>query len=186
MAQISVDSLLGNQGPTYPEQIAAPYRKELIDNGFTQMLTPEDVDNALQGNDGKIKLVVLNSVCGCGARVARPGALLSLFSKVVPDEKLTLFAGMEKDAVGYLRSNYLAGITPSSPNIYLFKDGEPVFILHRHQIERSAAGDIADTLMQEFEKVCTKQNDDESVEALRQFFIKTYDVDPMSVEQQQQ
>jgi putative YphP/YqiW family bacilliredoxin len=186
MAQISVDSLIGNSGPSYPEQIAAPYRKELTDNGFTQMLTPEDVDKALQRNDGKIQMVVLNSVCGCGARVARPGALLSLFSKVVPDERFTLFAGMEKDAVGYFREKYLAGITPSSPNIYLFKDGELLFILHRHQIERSAAGDIADTLIQEYNKVCTKENDDAEVESLRQYFIQHFDVDPLSVEQQQQ
>ena len=186
MAQISVDSLMGNQGPTYPEQIAAPYRKELTDNGFAQMLTPEDVDNALQRNDGKIQMVVLNSVCGCGARVARPGALLSFFSKVVPDERFTLFAGMEKDAVNHFRTNYLPGVTPSSPTISLFKDGELVFILHRYQIERSAAGDIADTLIQEYNKVCTKENDDASVEDLRQFFIKTYDVDPMEVEQQKQ
>jgi putative YphP/YqiW family bacilliredoxin len=127
------------------------------------MLTPEDVDKALQRTDGKVQMVVLNSVCGCGARVARPGALLSLFSKVVPDERFTLFAGMEKDAVGYFRSKYLAGITPSSPNIYLFKDGELVFILHRYQIERSAAGDIADALINEYNKVCTKENDDASI-----------------------
>ena len=106
MAQISVDSLIGNSGPSYPEQIAAPYRKELTDNGFTQMLTPADVDAALKRNDGKIIMVVLNSVCGCGARVARPGALLSLFSKIVPDEKFTLFAGMEKEAVAHFRNNY--------------------------------------------------------------------------------
>lgn len=186
MAQISVDSLMGNNGPTYPEQIAAPFRKELTDNGFTQMLTPEDVDNALQRNDGKIQMVVLNSVCGCGARVARPGALLSLFSKVVPDERFTLFAGMEKDAVNHFRLKYLPGITPSSPTICLFKDGELVFILHRYQIERSAAGDIADALIQEYNKVCTKENDDASVEELRQYFINTYDIDPLSVEQQQQ
>src|SRR5205809_7538930 len=74
MAQISIDSLMGNSGPSYPEQIAAPFRKELTDNGFTQMLTPEEVDKVLQRTDGKIVLVVLNSVCGCGARVARPGA----------------------------------------------------------------------------------------------------------------
>lgn len=186
MAQISVDSLMGNQGPTYPEQIAAPFRKELTDNGFTQLLSAQDVENTLGVTDGKIKMVVLNSVCGCGARVARPGALLSLFSKVVPDDKLTIFAGMEKDAVNIFRSRYLPGVTPSSPTISLFKDGELLFILHRYQIERSAAGDIADTLMQEFEKVCTKQNDDASVEELRQYFIRTYDVDPLSVEQQQQ
>jgi putative YphP/YqiW family bacilliredoxin len=179
MAQISVDSLIGNSGPSYPEQIAAPYRKELTDNGFTQMLTPEDVDKALQRNDGKIQMVVLNSVCGCGARVARPGALLSLFSKVVPDERFTLFAGMEKEAVGYFREKYLAGITPSSPNIYLFKDGELVFILHRYQIERSAAGDIADALIQKYNEVCTKENEDASVESLRKYFIEHFDVDPL-------
>lgn len=183
MAQISVDSLMGNSGPTYPEQIAAPFRKELTDNGFTQLLSAEDVDKALQRNDGKIQMVVLNSVCGCGARVARPGALLSLFGKVVPDERFTLFAGMEKEAVGYFREKYLAGITPSSPNIYLFKDGELIFILHRYQIERSAAGDIADALIQEYNKVCTKQNDDAAAEELRQYFIKTYDVDPMEESQ---
>jgi len=184
MAQISVDSLMGNQGPTYPEQIAAPFRKELTDNGFTQLLSAEDVDNALGVTDSKIKMVVLNSVCGCGARVARPGALLSLFSKVVPDEKLTLFAGMEKDAVNVFRSKYLPGITPSSPTISLFKDGELLFILHRYQIERSAAVDIADTLIQEYNKACTKENDDAAVEELRQYFIKTYDVDPLEVESQ--
>ena len=82
MAQISVDSLIGNSGPSYPEQIASPYRKELTDNGFIQMLTPEDVDNALKVTDGKIKLVVLNSVCGCGARVARPGAFFHCSAKL--------------------------------------------------------------------------------------------------------
>ncbi len=184
MAQISVDSLIGNSGPSYPEQIAAPYRKELTDNGFIQMLTPEDVDKALKRNDGKVQMVVLNSVCGCGARVARPGALLSLFSKVVPDERFTLFAGMEKDAVGYFRSTYLAGITPSSPNIYLFKDGELIFILHRYQIERSAAGDIADALINKYNEVCAKENDDASVEQLRQYFIEHFDVDPLEMEQQ--
>lgn len=177
---------MGNNGPSYPEQIAAPFRKELTDNGFTQLLTADDVEKALGVNDGKTKLVVLNSVCGCGARVARPGALLSLFSKVVPDEKFTIFAGMEKEAVSLFRSKYLPGITPSSPTISLFKDGEVVFILHRYQIERSAAGDIADSLMQEYEKVCSRQNDDATVEALRQYFINTYDIDPLSVEQQQQ
>jgi len=184
MAQISIDSLMGNSGPSYPEQIAAPFRKELTDNDFTQMLTPEEVDKALQRNDGKIVLVVLNSVCGCGARVARPGALLSLFSKVVPDERFTLFAGMEKDVVAHFRNNYLQGITPSSPNIYLFKDGELIFILHRYQIERSAAGDIADALMSKYEEVGTKENDDTSVEALRQYFIEHFNVDPLEIEQQ--
>jgi putative YphP/YqiW family bacilliredoxin len=184
MAQISIDSLIGNSGPSYPEQIAAPYRKELTDNGFTQMLTPKDVDAALNRNDGKVLLVVLNSVCGCGARVARPGALLSLFNEKVPDEKFTLFAGMEKEAVGYFREKYLAGITPSSPNIYLFKDGELIFILHRYEIERSAAGNLAEALMNKYNEVCTKNNEEASVEPLRQFFIDHYDFDPLKAEQE--
>src|SRR5215212_3548966 len=179
MAQISIDSLIGDSGPSYPEQIASPYRKELSENGFTQMLTPADVDAALNRNDGKVLLVVLNSVCGCGARVARPGALLSLFNEKVPDEKFTLFAGMEKEAVGYFREKYLAGITPSSPNIYLFKDGELIFILHRYQIERSGAGDLADALVNKYNEVCAAPNDNTSVETLRQYFIAHYDVDPL-------
>ena len=140
------------------------------------MLTPEDVDKALQRNDGKIQMVVLNSVCGCGARVARPGALLSLFSKVVPDERFTLFAGMEKDAVGYFRQIICQALHQASPNIYLFKDGEFVFILHRYQIERSAAGDIADALIQKYNEVCTKENEDAAVESLRKYFIEHFDV----------
>ena len=183
MAQMSIDSLIGDSGPSYPEQIAAPYRKELTDNGFTQMLTPGDVDAALDRKDGKILLVVLNSVCGCGARVARPGALLSLLNEKVPDEKFTLFAGMEKGAVAYFREKYLAGITPSSPNIYLFKDGELIFILHRYQIERSAAGNLAEALMNKYNEVCIKGNDDTSVESLRKFFIDHYDFDPLKIEQ---
>jgi putative YphP/YqiW family bacilliredoxin len=122
-------------------------------------------------------------VCGCGARVARPGALLSFFSKTVPDERFTLFAGMEKDAVTHFRTNYLPGITPSSPTISLFKDGELVFILHRYQIERSAAGDIADALINEYNKICTKENDDASVESLRQYFIEHFNVDPLEISQ---
>jgi putative YphP/YqiW family bacilliredoxin len=179
MAQISIDSLIGNSGPSYPEQVAAPYRKELTDNGFVQMLTPAEVDAALNRNDGKVLLVVLNSVCGCGARVARPGALLSLFNDKVPDERFTLFAGMEKEAVAYFRDKYLPGITPSSPNIYLFKDGELIFILHRYQIERSGAGNLADELVNKYGEVCTKQNDEALVESLRKFFIEHYDVDPL-------
>src|ERR1043166_8631859 len=106
MAQIGIDSLIGNSGPSYPEQIAAPYRKELTGNGFTEMLTPTDVDAALNRNDGKVLLVVLNSVCGCGARVARPGALLSLFNEKIPEERFTLFAGMEKEAVASFREKH--------------------------------------------------------------------------------
>src|SRR5215475_11991900 len=136
MPQININSLLGNTGPSYSENIARPYREELIESGFEQLLTPEDVDKALSRNDDKVALVVLNSVCGCAARVARPGANLSLFNEKIPDLQYTVFAGMEKDAVAHFREKYLAGLTPSSPNIAVFKNGALVHILHRYQIER--------------------------------------------------
>ena len=178
---ISIDSLLGNNGPSYSEAIAGPYREELINAGFQQMLTPADVDAALNRNDGKIILVALNSVCGCSARVGRPGTILSLFNGLIPDELYTIFAGMEKDAVAHFRLQYLNGITPSSPNIIIFKDGKMVHLLHRYQIEKTGAGDIADELINVYNTVCTKQNDEARVEELRQLFINQYKVDPLQV-----
>ncbi len=116
MAQISLNSLINKSlTPTYSEEIAAPFRQELTESGFEQLLTPEDVEKA--------------------ARAARPGVLLSLFNEVVPDNLYTVFAGMEKEAVNYFRENFLLGITPTSPNIALFKDGELIDILQRYQIE---------------------------------------------------
>jgi len=96
MPQISLNSLMANDGPSYSEIIVKPYREELVQAGFEQLLTPEDVEKALNRQDDKIVLVALNSVCGCSARVGRPGAILSLFNKVVPDMLVTIFAGMEK------------------------------------------------------------------------------------------
>ena len=141
MAQISLNSLMNKSlAPTYSEEIAAPFRQELTEAGFEQLLTPEDVEKALNKKDGKISLVVLNSVCGCAARAARPGVLLSLFNEVVPDNLYTVFAGMEKAAVNHFRENFLLGVTPTSPNIAILKDGELVEILQRHQIEGKSAG----------------------------------------------
>ena len=147
MAQISLNSLMNKSlAPTYSEEIAAPFRQELTEAGFEQLLTPEDVEKALNKKDGKISLVVLNSVCGCAARAARPGVLLSLFNEVVPDNLYTVFAGMEKAAVNHFRENFLLGVTPTSPNIAILKDGELVEILQRHQIEGKSAGQIASEL----------------------------------------
>ncbi|PWT70756.1 MAG: BrxA/BrxB family bacilliredoxin [Bacteroidetes bacterium] len=178
MPQININSLLGNSGPSYPENIARPYREELIESGYEQLLTPEDVDKALSRKDDKVALVVLNSVCGCAARVARPGANLSLFNDRIPDLQFTVFAGMEKDAVTHFREKYLAGLTPSSPNIAIFKNGELVHILHRYQIERLEAGDIADDLIEVYNSICTKEQTQEGREKLRDQFIKRYQIDP--------
>ncbi len=146
MAQISLKSLMNNSAPTYPAEIAQPFRDELTDVNFKELLTPAEVDAALNRQDDKIILVVLNSVCGCAARGARPGAILSELNELVPDEYVTLFAGMEKEAVEHFRVKYLEGITPSSPNIALFKNGKLLHILQRYQIEGKTAGQIAQEL----------------------------------------
>ena len=96
MAMISLDSLMGNQGPSYPEQVVAPYRKELADAGFQPLMTMDEVDQFFKNNPGKVILLVLNSVCGCSARVSRPGAILSFFNHVVPDLKATLLPVWKK------------------------------------------------------------------------------------------
>ncbi len=179
MPQISIDSLIGSGSPSYPENVAAPYREELLKAGFTQLLTPHDVEAALNRNDDKVILLIVNSVCGCSARVTRPGALLSLFDDVIPDELFTIFAGMEKEAVAHLREKYLPGVTPSSPNICVFKNGKLQHMLHRYQIERGAAGEIANELMEVYNNLCTKQNSQAKVDQLRQTFINQYNVDPL-------
>jgi putative YphP/YqiW family bacilliredoxin len=183
MAMISIDSLMGKQGPSYPEQVVAPYRKELIDAGFEQMMTTEDVEKVISGNPGKVVLVVLNSVCGCSARVSRPGALLSFFNHAVPDVKATLFAGMEKEAVVHFRAKYLNGVTPSSPNILVMKDGLVLLHLQRHQIETTDAGTIADALINVYNEHCSKQTTEEDRNQLRTYFQQVYKVDPLATQE---
>jgi len=179
MPQISINSLLANNGPSYSEIIVTPYREELVQAGFQQLLTPEEVELALNRQDDKIVLVVLNSVCGCSARVGRPGTILSLFNPLIPDMLVTLFAGMEKDAVVHFRQKYLPGLTPSSPNIAVFKNGQLVHILHRYQIERMQAGDIANELTSVYNTICSKQQTAGATEQLRKHFIEKYKADPL-------
>lgn len=180
---ISLDSLMGNQGPSYPEQVVAPYRKELADAGFQPLIKIDDVDQLLKDNPGKVILLVLNSVCGCSARVSRPGAILSFFNHVVPDIKATLFAGMEKEAVAHFRGNYLQGVTPSSPNILVLKDGKVLLHLQRHQIETSDAGTIADALIDIYNQHCTNKTTEEQRVLLRNYFKQVYQVDPLATQE---
>ena len=183
MAMISLESLMGNQGPNYPEQVVAPYRKELADAGFQPLMTLDEVDQLFKNNPGKVILLVLNSVCGCSARVSRPGAILSFFNHVVPDIKATLFAGMEKEAVAHFRATYLNGITPSSPNILVMKDGNVLLHLQRHQIETSDAGTIADSLIDVYNQHCTKKTTEDEREVLRAYFKQVYQVDPLAAQE---
>ena len=176
MAQISLKSLMTNSAPTYSAEVAQPFRDELTEINFKEMLTPSDVDAALNKQDDKVALVVLNSVCGCAARGARPGAIFSLLNDVVPDECLTVFAGMEKEAVDHFRTKYLAGITPSSPNIALFKNGELVHLHQRYQIEGKAAGQIAQELAAVYDKVCTRIYSPEESNGLKNYLVRRYHV----------
>ena len=174
MPQISLKNLMNDSVPGYPPALVQPYRDELTAVGFKELLMPAEVDAALDKKYDKIVLVVLNSVCGCSARSARPGTVLSLLNEVVPDEYVTLFAGMEKEAVSHFRTRYLPGITPSSPNILLFKNGELLYMLHRHQIEGKNAMGIVQELTNAYDKFCTKSNSREEVDQLQSYIKSRY------------
>lgn len=136
----------------YPEELVAPMKSELTDEGFKEMLTAEEVDNEIK-KPGTM-LVVINSVCGCSAGSARPGVLAAIAnSDKKPDRLTTSFAGYDDDAVRQVRS-YLLPYPPSSPSIALFKDGELVHFIERHHIEGRPAQMIAQNLIAAFEEYC--------------------------------
>lgn len=140
--------------PTYDPIAVAPFRQQLNDVGFRDLLTPEDVDEALSAEG--VTLVVLNSVCGCSAGSARPGVGAALQNSKIPDNLVAMFAGQEKSAVNHFRSKYIPQVAPSSPNIALFKDGQFVAILERAHIQQMDADDIAEALAKAFDDLCTK------------------------------
>lgn len=158
---------MSNSAPSYSPDVVQPFREELIAVGFKELLTPADVDAALNYQNDKTILVVLNSVCGCAAGKARPGVILSMVNEVIPDEYVTLFAGMEKEAVTHFRVKYLPGLTSSSPNIAVFKNGQLLHILHRYMIEGKTAEEIAKELAAVYDKVCSKRNLPEEIDKLK-------------------
>lgn len=165
---------MDNNMPTYSPSAVQPFRDELTAVGFKELLTPADVDAALNREDDKTVLVVLNSVCGCAAGKARPGVIVSMVNDVVPDEYVTLFAGMEKEAVKHFREKYMPGITPSSPNIALFKNGKVVHILQRYQVEGKTAGDIARELTNVYNNNCSKGNSQDQTDKLKNYIVNRY------------
>jgi bacilliredoxin len=182
MPQISLKSLMNNNNAaSYSASVVQPFREELTNVGFKELLTPADVDAALNRQDDKIILVVLNSVCGCSARSARPGTIVSMLNTVVPDEYFTLFAGMEKQAVDHFREKYLQGLTPSSPNIAVFKNGQLLHMLHRYQIEGKNAAEIAQELVGVYDTVCSKRNSAEENDTLRGYIANRYKQSPESL-----
>ena len=136
----------------YPAEIVIPMKEELTENGFAEMLNATDVEEKLS-KEGTT-LVVINSVCGCSAGTARPGVLMAVQnSEVKPTQLATSFAGFDVDAVKKLREHLLP-YPPSSPSIALFKNGELVHFIERHNIEGRSAQMIAENLMGAFEQYC--------------------------------
>ena len=136
----------------YPTEIVAPMKAEVTENGFKELLTPEEVDSALQKSG--TALLFINSVCGCSAGTARPGVIMAVKNATKkPDQVLTSFAGYDTAAVQQART-YLLPYPPSSPCIALLKDGQVVHMIERHQIEGRPAQIIADTLVGAFEQYC--------------------------------
>jgi putative YphP/YqiW family bacilliredoxin len=136
----------------YPPELVAPFREDLTSKGFKELTSPEEVDNHLNSSEGT-KLVVINSVCGCAARNARPAAKMAVDNEVKPDEILTVFAGFHNEATNQVRK-YCLPYPPSSPSMALFKDGKLVHFIERHHIEGRPAEMIADNLKGAFKEHC--------------------------------
>src|SRR3954468_7217325 len=136
----------------YDERFVTPMRQELVTLGFKEMRTAEEVDETLKNAKGTA-LVVVNSVCGCSARMARPAVAIALQNPIKPDLATPVFAGQDADATNRARS-YFTGYPPSSPQIGLLKDGELVYMLERWQIESRPADEIAHDLVNAFNKYC--------------------------------
>ena len=136
----------------YDERFVTPMRQELTRLGVEEMRTVAEVDAKLKEAPGTT-LVVVNSVCGCAARNARPAVASALQHTVKPDHLTTVFAGQDTEAAARARS-YFTGYPPSSPQIGLLKDGQLVFMLERYQIEGRSADDIAQDLVGAFNQFC--------------------------------
>jgi putative YphP/YqiW family bacilliredoxin len=135
----------------YPPELTAPMAAELATAGFEELKTPEQVDKAF-ARTGTV-LCVVNSVCGCAAGAARPGVRMSLTGAKRPQHLVTVFAGVDTDAVNQARKHFLP-YPPSSPAVALLKDGKLVHFLERHHIEGRSAEMIADNLMMAYEEFC--------------------------------
>src|SRR5690348_5731468 len=136
----------------YPQEIVIPMKEELTENGFEDLVTPEQVEAQLE-KEGTT-LFVINSVCGCSAGTARPGVLLALESSAKkPNYLATSIAGFDFEAVQKVREHLLP-YPPSSPSVALFKNGELVHFLERHNIEGATASMIANNLSAAFEAYC--------------------------------
>ncbi|MDB2697779.1 BrxA/BrxB family bacilliredoxin [Crocinitomicaceae bacterium] len=136
----------------YPPELVAPMKEDLVSAGFESLTSAEQVDQTINKSTGSL-LVVVNSVCGCAAGNMRPGVKLSIQNDVVPTKLVTVFAGVDGEAVAQARKYFLP-YPPSSPSIALFKDGKLVHFLERHHIEGGTAQMIAENLKEAYKAYC--------------------------------
>ena len=140
----------------YNPEVVKPMREELARLGAEELLSAADVDDALADADGTA-LLVINSVCGCAAGNARPAVAIATGHEAQPQRLLTVFAGQDLEATDRARE-FMAGYRPSSPSIALFRDGEHVFMLERHEIEGRDATEIAKDLKQAYDRYCRSED----------------------------
>ncbi|MDB9990408.1 BrxA/BrxB family bacilliredoxin [Flavobacteriales bacterium] len=136
----------------YPAEVVSPFIEELTSKGFKELTSLDEVDKHLNSPSGT-KFVVINSVCGCAARNARPAAKMAVENDIKPDEILTVFAGFHSEATNQVRK-YCLPYPPSSPSMALFKDGKLVHFIERHHIEGRPAEMIAENLIEAFKEFC--------------------------------
>ena len=140
--------------PIYDPEAVKPMWQELATVGVEPLTTPDQVDDVLETESGTV-LVIVNSVCGCAAGSARPGAMLALQHSTIPDRSVTVFAGVDRDAVNRAREK-MAGYQPSSPSMGLFKGGEQVFMLQRTDLQEMNSDQVAAALRDAFDAHCSK------------------------------
>lgn len=137
----------------YMKQMVKPMREELVQAGFKELTASEDVEQFMEGHEGTA-LVVVNSVCGCAAGLARPAATQAVLrSEKKPDHLVTVFAGQDKEATAKMRE-YFDGYEPSSPSMALLRGKEVVHFIHRHDIEDHSMEAIMENLVAAFEANC--------------------------------
>ena len=137
----------------YDERFLVPMRRDLTEVGFTELRTADEVDEALQKRG--TAMVLVNSVCGCSARMARPAARIAVGHDTKPEHLYTVFAGQDAEATAQARS-YFTGYPPSSPSMAIMRDGKLVWMMERWQIEGRPAEEIAEELIAAFEEHSTK------------------------------
>lgn len=138
----------------YPEYLVAPMRRELVDLGVKECRTPAEVDEFVKTPG--VTMMVVNSVCGCAAGKARPGIAMALQHSNRPENVATVFAGADVEATARARE-YFTGFAPSSPSVTILKDGKPVYMVERRDIESRSAEGIADLLTLAFDKYCAPE-----------------------------